>query len=98
MEEVKQQEYFDSVDTLQEYKTFLETLGQSQGVNINTEYQDDKFVDATIQFGYLVYYLERQRMCRVLDKIIVEIDEQLTLAYDNGYETGYFSGACSNVQ
>ena len=55
---------------------------------MNLHVENDKFVDERIEFGYIIYHLERKRMDRNIDAIQESISVEMDKLYNLGIEKG----------
>lgn len=55
---------------LKQYVKFMNTLNNHLETPINLEMKEGEFLDDKVQFGYLVYHLEKCRVEKISAKII----------------------------
>lgn len=72
---------------LDQYKQMLQVMNQVEGVNLDLEHDGKRFTDARIEFGYVVFHLEKKRVAKMLENIAGVMDEHLDEAFRSGRES-----------
>lgn len=72
---------------LEQYKQMLRVMNQVEGVNLDLEHDGKRFTDARIEFGYVVFHLEKKRVDKMFVNIAGVMDEHLDAAFRSGQES-----------
>lgn len=73
---------------LEQYLQFLSVMQQVDGIEIDSTYEDAKFKDPKVAFGYVIYHLEKSRVEKMHEKMAEEFDRQFEEMYQLGKEAG----------
>lgn len=73
---------------LEQYKQMLQVMNQVEGVNLDLKHDGKCFADQRVEFGYVIYHLEKARIEKMHEKIADEFDKQFEEMYQLGREAG----------